>query len=205
MFLNLNQLLAAIKILSLLAIGFHCDNVFAQGPENTLVVVNEESLESLSVANHYIQLRGIPACNVVYLDGITTSEKDGEESSDTKRFEQQIRAPILKALKDRGIEKQIDCVAYSAGFPTRINFRPQRQTYLKQVGKKYDIHFHAPWTSITSLTYFHENVFSKRPDFLELDANNYAPLRPAKLTANPFTGSDATQFDAAMKLSLIHI
>ena len=176
-----------------------CRGGVAQGPENTLVVVNEESFDSVSVANQYIHLRGIPASNVLYLRGITSIKKHGEESSSTKRFEQQIRKPLLRALKDRGIEKQIDCVAYSAGFPTRINFQPELTTYLRQAGKKYDIHFHAPWTSITSLTYFHENAFSDRPDFLELDANNYAALRRQKLAVNPFVGGDAKKFDAAMK------
>ena len=176
-----------------------CSNLFAQGPENTLVVVNAESLDSLAIANHYIQLRDIPATNVVYLKGITTSKKHGPESSSTIALQSKILGPILKAIEDRGIEPQIDCVAYSAGFPTRINFHPQMKKYLKQAGKKYDIHLHAPWASITSLTYFYENVLSGRPDFLELDANDYAPLRPTKLAINPFEGDDAVAFDAAMK------
>ena len=195
----LNRHLSAIKILSLLVNCFCVGTVFAQGPENTLVVVNEESFESVSVANHYIHLRGIPACNVLYLRGINTIEQYGEESSSSKKFDRQIRLPLLKALKERGIDGQIDCVAYSAGFPTRVNFQPEMKTYLKQTGKKYSLQLHAPWASITSLTYFHENAYSDSPDFLELDANDYAALRPQKLTVNPFIGREATEFDLAIE------
>ena len=129
--------------------------VFAQGPENTLLVVNKESPDSLAVANHYIQLRNIPPVNVVYLRGITTIKKFGEESSSSKAFKREILDPILQAMQDRHIENQIDCIAYSAGFPTRFNFQPEMNSYLKQNGKNYKLSLHSPWASITSLTYFH--------------------------------------------------
>jgi len=194
----LSRFLTAAKIL-LLALCFISGSVFAQGPENTLVVVNEESFDSVSLANQYIHLRSIPACNVLYLSGIKTVKQFDDESTSTQLFDRQIRMPILEALKERGIEKQIDCIAYSAGFPTRVNFQREMKAYLKQSGKKYSIQLHAPWASITSLTYFHENAYSGSPDFLELDANDYAAVRPSKLMANPFKGSDATEFNAAMK------
>ena len=38
------------------------------GPENVLLLVNPNSLNSKTVANHYIALRQIPASNVVYVD-----------------------------------------------------------------------------------------------------------------------------------------
>ena len=44
----------------------------AQGPENTIVVINEQSPDSLAIANLYISLRNIPPTNVVYVSGITT-------------------------------------------------------------------------------------------------------------------------------------
>src|SRR6185436_3166795 len=39
------------------------------GPQNVAVVVNSESWASLAIANEYVRLRSIPACNVIYLDG----------------------------------------------------------------------------------------------------------------------------------------
>jgi len=104
-------------------------------------------------------------------------------------------------MRKRGIENQIDCIAYSAGFPTRINFQPEMKTYLQQTGKKYAITQHAPWASITSLTYFHRNAFSDTPNFLELDANHFANPRRMKVLANPFSGADATKYSAAIRQS----
>ena len=107
--------------------------VRAQGPENVLVVVNKDSPDSIAIANRYVQLRNVPAVNVVYLRGITTLKNHGPESSSTRAFKREILNPILKAMKDRGIEDQIDCIAYSAGFPTRINFQLEMKTYLKNL------------------------------------------------------------------------
>jgi len=158
------------------------------------VVVNTESADSLAIANRYIQLRDIPASNVIYLKGIVD-----KESWNSRAFKQKILIPVLNAMEQRGIENQIDCVAYSAGFPTRIGFKPEMKTYLKQTGKKYSITQHAPWASITSLTYFHRNAFSGRPDFLELDANHFANPRRMKILANPFSGADATRYSTAIR------
>jgi len=179
---------------------FYCSLIsMAQSPESTLVVVNEESPDSLAIASHYVRLRNIPAVNVVFLRGVTTIKKLGFESSSSKAFQREILNPILKAMKTRGIEDQIDCITYSAGFPTRINFKPERERYLKAEGKKYNIQRHAPWASITSLTYFHRNAFSDNPNFLELDANNFGSSRPSNAPSNPFVGDDARKFDAAIK------
>ena len=172
--------------------------VRAQGPENVLVVVNKDSPDSIAIANRYVQLRNVPAVNVVYLRGITTLKNHGPESTSSKAFQREILNPILKAMKGRGIEDQIDCIAYSPGFPTRINFNPELKRYLNATGIKYKLQLHAPWASITSLTYFHQNAFSRNPDFLELDANNYANPRRMTVLANPFTGKDAVEFRSAI-------
>ena len=167
----------------------------AQGPENTLVVVNAESSDSLAIANRYIQLRDIPASNVVYLKNISADK----ESWSTKWFKLRVLTPVLEAMRKRRIENQIDCIAYSAGFPTRISFQAEMKTYLQQTGKKYAITQHAPWASITSLTYFHRNAFSDTPNFLELDANHFANPRRMKVLANPFSGADATKYSTAIR------
>ena len=182
------------QLASLLALilGSTC---LAQGPENTVMVVNAESSDSLAIANHYVQLRDIPASNVVYLKGIPTEK----ESLNSGAFKRKILIPILDTMKQRRIENQIDCVAYSAGFPTRIRINSEMKTYLKQTGKKYQITQHAPWASITSLTYFHRNAFSDRPDFLELDANHFANPKRMKVLANPFSGADANKYSTAVR------
>ena len=185
-----------VRLLALIIAGIALlpSTSHAQGSENTLVVVNAESSDSLAVANRYVQLRDIPASNVVYLKWIPESE-----SWNTRGFKQKVLSPILDAMKQRGIENQIDCVTYSAGFPTRIQFRPELKTYLKQTGKTKEITLHAPWASITSLTYFHRNAFSDTPNFLELDANHFANPRRMRVLANPFSGTDAQKYSTAIR------
>ena len=176
-----------------------CSVSMAQSPESTLVVVNEESPDSLAIASHYVRLRNIPAVNVVYLRGITASKKLGFETSNSKAFQQQILNPILNAMRDRGIEEQIDCITYSAGFPTRINVHPEVHKYLDLVGKKFSHQLHSPWASITSLTYFYRNAFSDNPDFCKLDGNKYANPSTFHISQNPFVGDEARQFREAIQ------
>lgn len=172
----------------------------AQGPENTIVVVNEESPDSLAIANLYISLRNIPATNVVYLSGVTNQGGSKWDSSDSSKFYTQIWKPVSDAIKTRGLSDQISCITYSAGFPTRINFQPELDKYLEQTGRRYNKVSHAPWASISSLTYFAENAFSDKPTFLELNANRYASLRPGTVLANPFVGEAGRQYTAAGNL-----
>jgi hypothetical protein len=185
-----------VVILVLLSVGV----LHAQGPENTMVVVNAESQDSLAVANRFIHLRNIPATNVVYLTGITHIEKFGDESSSSGRFQKEIGTPVMKAIKDRGLQRQIDCITYSADFPTRFSVQPQMKVYLKQRGLKYSIYRHAPWASITSLTYFYNDAFSDQPGFFDDRANRYSANLPKTRTQNPFTGELAKQFDDAQKM-----
>ena len=148
---------------------------YAQGPENTVVVVNADSTDSLAIANRYIHLRSIPASNVIYLSGITHIEKYGDETGLSAHFEKQIARPVMAAIKERGLEKQISCITYSAGFPTRYNAKAQTVKFLDSRELKQNKIWHAPWASITSLTYFFDDAFSLEPKhFLDANANRYA-------------------------------
>ena len=183
----------------LCVVGLFANNpLVAQGPENTIVVVNEESPDSLAVANLYISLRDIPTTNVVYLRDVPHAVTSFE-SCDYRRVGSKILEPVLKTVRERGVEQQIDCIAYSSGFPTRVNIRPQLDVYRKQTGK---VPLKKPgphWASLTSLTYFYFDAMSSSPRFMELDANHYANPRRMKIQANPFSGEDATQYDTALQ------
>lgn len=187
---------------ALLVIALACFSIprvaWGQG-ENVLLVVNSSSPDSLAVANHYVHLRDIPATNVVYIENVKREPKIDLESSYSRHFQSQIMTPVMEAMKQRGLDGQIDYIVYSAGFPTRFNFKKQLDTYLKQKGLKYDIHLHAPWASLTSLTYFQDNVFSSEPDFLDLDANWFANPKIQDVLSNPFFGSDAKSYETAVK------
>ena len=176
-------------------------STFAQGPENTLVVVNADSPPSMAVANRFIDLRSIPAANVVYLSGITYDEKFGDDSGNSEDFLKQIARPVMKAIKDRKLSNQISCITYSAGFPTRFNTKPEAEKYRVNRGLAPNKIWIRTWASITSLTYLYNDVFSPKPQyFLDPNANRYANLPSKSWLKNPFVGEPAKRFDRAQSL-----
>ena len=88
------------------------------GPENVLLLVNSNSPSSKTIANNYIQLRNIPASNVVYIDWDGPIEECG-----AIKFRDQILLPTLAAIEDRKLAAQIDYVVYSSDFPWRIELK----------------------------------------------------------------------------------
>ena len=89
------------------------------GPEQVLLVVNPRSPDSLSIANHYLQLRHVPAENVLYLPWDPAKQR-----TDVDTFRREILAPVLKVVSGRRDVARIDCVVYSSGFPWAINTSP---------------------------------------------------------------------------------
>jgi hypothetical protein len=115
------------------------------GPENVLLLVNVNSSSSMTIANNYIQLRHVPASNVVYLDWQGPLDECG-----AVRFSQQILTPALAAIKDRQLGAQIDYVVYSCDFPWRIglkamfpkeDFSPQFRPFCSLNGATYLWHY----------------------------------------------------------------
>ena len=91
-------------------------------------------------------------------------------------FRDQILNPILKAIETRGLAGQIDCVAYSADFPYRIDAQ-------KDFGQqKFGLGF-APFGSINSLTYLWQLVMVKQANPMQMEANFYYSRSPG--TTNP--------------------
>src|SRR5690606_27487806 len=105
----------------ILLIGLLCaggEAVAGGGAENVLLVVNQNSHDSLTIANHYVKFRKLPPTNVVYLDWQgSDSQCTGEE------FREKILKPVIEQLTERRIALQIDYIVYSAGFPWRIDLR----------------------------------------------------------------------------------
>jgi hypothetical protein len=116
------------------------------GPERIAVVVNSNSWASLTVANEYVRLRNIPACNVIY---INTKDWPSFETMDLESFKTRLLGPVLDEIQKRGLARQIDCIAYSSDFPYyvsiswEINGRPGKDG-----------------GSLTGLTYLHEMVLA---------------------------------------------
>ena len=137
------------------------------GPENVFVVVNASSSESIAVANAFVGLRGVPPINVLAIpwDGPDDAVPIGV-------FREQILGPVLATIDARGLAPQIDCIAYSCGFPWRIDFHDDLPESL--VGRdKY------PAGSLTGMTFLFsatlEPPVGSIPRWLGRHSNRFAP------------------------------
>ncbi len=140
------------------------------GPENVLLVVNPQSQESMAVANHYIDVRGIPGSNVFYLKWPT-----GTRATRGAVFLKSILKPIQTAIQERGLEKQIDCVVYSADFPFRVDFKQQIGPAPPRPGA-------SPLVSITSATYLGQLAQEQPKSLLDPNTNRYFARRSLGVT-----------------------
>jgi hypothetical protein len=133
------------------------------GPENVFLVVNANSEASKTIANHYIGLRRIPACNVLYLDWKGPLGTVGAEE-----FREKILLPALLAIDDRHLASQIDYLVYSCDFPWRIDMQ-------KMFGKHHFPPALAPLASLTGATYLAPLLLAENPAIVNPDSNWYVP------------------------------
>lgn len=159
------------------------------GPENLAVVVNADSWASLTVANHYVQLRQVPASNVVYLSGLPSFEQ-----IDVDTFREKILVPVFKTLNDRDLLEHIDYIVYSADFPTTIDMK-------KDLGGAEPAKQLTPLASITSMTYLFQAVLQKSPLALDLHNNLYTRRPMRELNAGSRTLEDQQQYQQAAQLA----
>lgn len=156
--------------------------------ENIIVVVNANSQDSLTLANHYVQLREIPPGNIVMLqdvpDGLRVSLND---------FREKILRPILNELNRRELAAHTQVIAYSAGFPTVVDIREHTKRLTDENQKKYQ----RPVASINSMTFFYRWVLADSPDYLGWGSNFYARGQFERHFANPFAGETGETFKAA--------
>ena len=131
------------------------------GPENLALVVNARSWASLTVANHYANLRQIPPTNIIYLDWTQQVLE-----VDVDAFRERILQPVLKEINKRGLARQIDYVVYSSDFPYAVNIDSDIQGV--KVAQQL-----TPTGSINGLTYLARRTMAKDPSYLRLDANRY--------------------------------
>ncbi len=143
-------------------------------PEETAVVINAESWLSRTLANEYATLRGIPAANLIHLEGITS-----HEGIPVDEFRERILQPVLVNLDRRRLAGHVSCVVYSADFPTWVDLTPDLggRSLPPVVGNR---------ASLTGLTCHYQGVMARQLDYLDLDSNWYArrplqelmPVRP---------------------------
>ncbi len=96
-------------------IGFHT-SLFAGGSGlNVVVVVNENSTNSLQLGNYYCEQRGVPPQNVLRINWT------GGNTNWTKaQFESVLRTPLNAMLASRQLTHQIDYVLLSMDIPYRV-------------------------------------------------------------------------------------
>jgi uncharacterized protein (TIGR03790 family) len=89
----------------------------AQGPANVLVVANDNSAISRSVAEYYARKRAIPASNVCHVSAPV------QEDIDRAAYNREIAAPIGAFLKKNGLVQNILYIVTTYGVPLRIEGR----------------------------------------------------------------------------------
>jgi uncharacterized protein (TIGR03790 family) len=134
------------------------------GPENVLLLVNANSDDSKTIANHYIAWRKIPPNNVLYLD----VKGDLEERGVGRYFLESILTPTLKTMDQRLIGSQIDYIVYSSDFPWRIELMSAMP------GQTFPAGFD-PHASITGVTYLAPVMAARSPAVVMPNINWYVP------------------------------
>ncbi len=151
-----------LRCILALAVALVASSIWAGGgSENVMLVVNSNSLNSKTIANHYIALRNLPASNVVYIDW-----RGGLEAAQGIYFSQQILEPTIKAISERGLASQIDYVVYSCDFPSRINLTSLMPDFQFGMATK-------PEASCTGATFLWQYVRDKNPAILLPVVNFY--------------------------------
>lgn len=156
--------------------------------DNVVVVVNGQSLDSRTIANHYVQLRGIPSGNVVFLDEVPDGLKVSLDDFKTK-----ILSPLLAQINARGLAAQTRVIAYSAGFPTGVDISPHTSRLTDEMQKKYQ----TPLASLNSMTFFYRFILADDPGYLNWYSNLYARSKLDRSFINPFAGEKAERFKSA--------
>ena len=144
--------------------------------ESVFVVYNFNDQSSLAIANFYQDLRSVPSSNLFGLDWRGPVTKISVDD-----FRKKILVPILKELDRRKLNGQIEHIVYSSGFPYAVNFTGDT----KLAKPKFTV------GSLTSMTYFFQDVLAKRTSYTGPRSNWYAATG---------TDSGATQFFSAAKL-----
>jgi hypothetical protein len=186
------RFLAKVLIILLLAVPAWCaansPAAAGGGPENLFLVVNPKSPGSLAIANHYIQLRHVPAGNVFYLPWDPKAEE-----VNTDGLREEILKPIFEAIQSRRLSVQIDYIVYSSDFPWKVRYDSDFGKFIRSLAKQEEaakpdkdggesslarlelspVVKSNPWGSLNSFTYLWQSVMKADPDYLAQNANRY--------------------------------
>jgi hypothetical protein len=154
-----------------------------------VVVVNGNSTNSRTLANHYVKMRGIPSINVIVLDSVPNTEVATVEV-----FRERILRPLFEQIAGRGLSNHVQCIAYSADFPTAINLRKDLAS-LTDLPKIF-----TPVGSINGMTFLYELTIAENPGYLGPEINYYARRPMDSYFSNPAGAATAERWDSINSL-----
>lgn len=158
------------------------------GPENVAVIVNGDSWASKAIANEYAALRSIPPANIVILDDVP-----GFETITIDQFRDHLLQPVIETLTARGLDHQIDIVAWSCDLPWAIDVRGDIVgADIPQVA--------TPTASLTGLTYLYQHVLAKSPTYLGMGSNFYYRGADTPRDDSAWTAEQQREYQRALEL-----
>lgn len=154
------------------------------------MVVNAGDQASVRIAAEYVRLRSIPGGNVINLSDVPDSE-----SIDVDVFRSKLLGPVLSAIDERGLSEQIECVAWSSGFPTAIGIK-------SDIGEQQLPKVLTPTASLNGLTYLHQLVMQRDLRYLSLQINGYARRPIVRKPVRTPSANDVRDYQAAMQAAI---
>lgn len=140
-----SQIENRVRLAALLALLVAVPGYAGGGPENVLLVVNTRDRDSVKIGEEYARLRQIPPVCVLKLEW-----PHSKATIKIDQFKQDLLTPILQTIQTRGLERQVDYIVYSAGFPFIVDF--------KSIGSA----DRRPQGSLTGLTYLYHRVLQAK-------------------------------------------
>ncbi len=195
---------------------------FSLMPYEIIVLANNQSQDSLKVANHFVQMRNIPLRNLIYVD-VPQKTYNGTASCTPEEFTEYIWNPVNQVITARGLEDQVLAWVYSVDFPIRVitDTIDSRQmsicgyTFLRNesiqlslvengnylsklfLGPNKEIPFYLP---SRSLSYFKHNYFTNNnevvKDFPKIQSQDEMPL-PSMMLG--YIGENGNTVDTVLK------
>lgn len=128
-----------------------------------VVVVNGDSQNSRTIANHYAQLRNIPSRNIIVLRNVPQAN-----TIKVEEFRNLILKPVLKEVDKRELSSHVQGIAYSSDIPTAIDLREDLKG-MENLPKVL-----TPTGSINGMTYLYRWALQRDPSYIAPDSNWYA-------------------------------
>jgi uncharacterized protein (TIGR03790 family) len=99
-----------ILVFGLLGLALH-----AQTANQVLIVVNRQSRDSQEIGEYYLKRRGVPLANLCAIDTAPVEQITREV------YDREVRVPVGRFLKQRGLTEKILYIVTTAGVPLKVS------------------------------------------------------------------------------------